>query len=320
MRLLFIGTGEIGVPALRHLHHHPDLEVICVVTQPDRPAGRKRELKPSPVKLQALQAGLPLFQPEKIRAPESLAFLRPLKIDLAICMAYGQILPRAVLEVPKHGCWNLHASLLPRHRGAAPIQSAILAGDPETGVTVMQMDEGLDTGAMLWKESTAIDPDETAGELHDRLAEVARLALAEALDRFERGQLPATQQDDTQATYAPKLSVESARIDWANPAEQLQRTIRAMAPWPGAWSPLEISPATVRKVKLHRAQIDPREGPPGSILSATEAGLVVACGKGSLSLTELQMEGRRALPVADFLRGAGLTPTSRFQMPEAHAS
>jgi len=320
MRLLFIGTGEIGVPAFRHLLTRPGITVVGVVTQPDRPAGRRRELKASPVKLAAMEAGVPLLQPEKIRTAESIDSLRLLEPDLAVCMAYGQILPESVLTIPRHGCWNLHASLLPRHRGAAPIQSAIMAGDSETGITVMQMDAGLDTGDMLWKESTAIEPEETAGELHDRLAEVARDALAAALDRFERGELIPTPQDESRATYAPKLSVDSGRIDWTEPSQSLSRTIRAMAPWPGAWSQLELTPGSVRKVKLHRAVVDTMQGEPGAILAADEKGLVVGCGMGSLRLTQLQMEGRRDLPVAEFVRGAGLTPTSRFQMPERRSS
>jgi len=315
MRALFIGTGEIGVPALKLLHDRPEVDLTAVVTQPDRPAGRHRELKPSPIKLAALELGLTILQPEKIRNPEALDALDQYAPDLAVCMAYGQILSQKALEIPRLGCWNLHASLLPRHRGAAPIQAAILDGDPETGITVMQMDAGLDTGDILLKKSTPIAPSETAGQLHDRLAGIAAESLGATLDAFQAGTLHPTPQDESLATYAPKLSAQTAGLDWNRSASALEHQIRAMIPWPGSWSTLPLHGRS-KKVKFQRARVEPGEGEPGTLLEANPDGLLIACGDAkALRVLELQIEGRKPMAAVDFLRGSPLKPGLRFVTP-----
>jgi len=303
MRIVFLGTGEIGVPSLRALAREHD--VAAVFTQPDRPAGRDLKLRPSPVKVAAGDLGLPVSQPEKIRRPEAVAELQTLGAELMVVAAYGQILPRSILELPRFGCLNVHASLLPRHRGASPIQAAILAGDAETGVTIMQMDEGLDTGAMLRKAATPIGPRETAGALHDRLAEMAPEPLLEVIRALARGSLAPEKQDESLATYAPKLSKQDGRVDWRKPAAEIDRVIRAMTPWPGAFT--FLPGATPRLLKIHRAALSGGEsGEPGTLLETSPRGIVVAAGAGALVLEEVQLAGGRRLAAADFLRGCPL--------------
>src|SRR2546423_5819139 len=240
MRILFIGTGEIGLPTLGMLSNWREHKLVGVITQPDKPAGRNQKLTwPSPKKaVKDLSLALPVLQPARIKSLESVDALRALKPDVIVVMAYGQILPREVLEIPKVACLNLHASLLPRWRGAAPIQAAIAAGDRETGITVVYMDEGLDTGDILLQRKIEIRPEETGGSLHDRLAQIAPEALVESLRLLVVGNSPRTAQDKSLATYATKLSREDGRLDWSEPAEMIERKIRAFNPWPGAFMEL----------------------------------------------------------------------------------
>ena len=239
LKLVYLGSGDIGLPTLRALlaSRH---ELLAVVTQPDRPVGRHQTLTAGPIKALALAAGVPVFQPERIRRPEVVETLRALGADVFVVFAYGQILPKAVLDAPREACLNLHASLLPRHRGAAPIQAAILAGDAESGLTVMYMDEGLDTGDALLERRFALSPDETGGSLHDRLAEMAPEALSEALDLLASGNASRRPQDPALATHAPKLDRQSGRIDWSLDAAFLARLVRAMNPWPGAFTTVSV--------------------------------------------------------------------------------
>ena len=293
LRIVFAGTPEF---AARHLQAlldagHP---VVGVYTQPDRPAGRGQKLMPSPVKQLASQHNIPLFQPSSLRDPMAQAELAALRPDLLLVVAYGLILPQAVLDIPRLGCINSHASLLPRWRGAAPIQRAIQAGDGESGVTLMQMEAGLDTGPMLCTVTTPISTEETAGSLHDRLAELGAQAMAAAIGPLVRGELRGEKQDDSLATYAHKLNKDEARIDWQQPATELDRQIRAFNPWPISHAQLNGE-----TVKVLSAVPEQASGPAGTILSANKDGLTVACGEGALRLTRLQMPGGKALAFAD---------------------
>jgi len=305
MRVVFIGTGEIGVPVLRWLLEAREHELVGVVTQPDKPAGRSQRMQAPPIKTAlAENSSVPLFQPERIKREETVEVLRAIRPDVAVVMAYGQILPRRILEIPRLGCLNLHASLLPRHRGAAPIQAAIVAGDQETGVTVMYMDEGLDTGDILLESRLAIAPDETGGSLHDRLAEIAPAALKEALEQMEAGTAPCVPQDPAAATYAPKLKREHGRIDWTEPAPVLERKIRAFNPWPGAGTVFRDDAGGEHKVKIFAAALVGGESStPGEIILGAGENLVVAARGGALSLREVQLEGKKPMKAADFVRG-----------------
>lgn len=299
MRVLFIGTGDIGLPSLEWLLDTPKHEIVGVVTQPDKPVGRKQVLTPPQVKVRALAAGIQVIQPPKIR--HAVEELKAFNADVAVVVAYGQILSRAVLDVPKFGCLNIHASLLPRHRGAAPIQAAIRDGDAETGVTIMFMDEGLDTGDILLMKRLPITADDTGGSLHDKLALQAPAALEEALDLLAAGHPPREKQDDAQATHVRKLTRQDGRIDWKRPAIELDRLVRAFTPWPGTSCMFGDA-----QMKIHRAQLIPNADAcptPGTIVSADEQGIVVSCGSGLLNLLEVQIEGGKRLPAADFLRG-----------------
>jgi methionyl-tRNA formyltransferase len=293
MRIVFAGTPEF---AAQHLQALLDAkrQVVAVYTQPDRPAGRGQKLMPSPVKQLALQHDIPVYQPQTLRDPAAQAELNGLQADLMVVVAYGLILPQAVLDMPRLGCINSHASLLPRWRGAAPIQRAIEAGDTESGVTVMQMEAGLDTGPMLLKASTPIKAGDTGGSLHDRLAELGSAALVQAVAALEAGTLVGEIQDDAQATYAHKLNKDEARIDWQRPAVELERRVRAFHPWPICHSTLEGA-----AVKIHAVETAAGQGTPGQILEASKDGLEVACGEGSLTLTRLQLPGGKALAVSD---------------------
>lgn len=293
MRIVFAGTPEF---AAQHLQALLDAgrEVIAVYTQPDRPAGRGQKLMPSPVKQLALQHDIPVHQPQTLRDPEAQAELGSLQADLMVVVAYGLILPQAVLDIPRLGCINSHASLLPRWRGAAPIQRAIEAGDAESGVTVMQMEAGLDTGPMLLKVHTPIAPDDTGGSLHDRLAALGSNAVVEAVAALEAGTLAGEIQDDSLATYAHKLNKDEARIDWTQPAVELERRVRAFHPWPICHSTLDGA-----AVKIHAAEPGTGHGVPGQIIDADKNGLDVACGEGSLRLTRLQLAGGKALAFTD---------------------
>src|SRR2546430_7445036 len=296
MRVLFIGTGEIGVPVLRWLIESEEHELIGVVTQPDKPVGREQRIEAPPIKAALAGREVPVFQPKRIKSEEALAEIRALAPDVIAVMAYGQILPRTILEIRRMACLNLHASLLPRHRGAAPIQAAIVAGDRETGISVMYMDEGLDTGDVMLQTRTEIAPDETGGSLHDRLAKVAPVALKEALAQLQAGTAPRIPQDPSGATYAPKLERENGRIDWSEPAALIERKIRAFDPWPGAFTILRDETGTERKLKVFRSSLVPAE-------SSDPAKLVIAAKDGALRLEEVQLEGKRRMAAVEFLRG-----------------
>lgn len=293
LRIVFAGTPEFAAAHLQALLQ-AGLNVVAVYTQPDRPAGRGHKLTPSAVKQLALQHDLPVFQPQTLRAEEAQAELAALHADLMVVVAYGLILPQAVLDMPRLGCINSHASLLPRWRGAAPIQRAIEAGDGETGVTVMQMEAGLDTGPMLLKSITPIRPDDTGGSLHDRLAEMGPPAVLQAIEGLATNALHGQVQDDSLATYAHKLDKQDARIDWSRPASELALMIRAFNPWPLAHARWQEQP-----LKVWGADVADGNGSPGEILDCDKQGLLVACGEQALRLTRLQLPGGKPLAFAD---------------------
>ncbi len=300
LRLGFMGTPDFAVPALAALIEAGH-DVATVYSQPPRPAGRGHKLQPSPVHLFAESRGLAVRTPAALRDPAAQGDFVALGLDAAVVVAYGLILPKPVLAAPRLGCLNIHASLLPRWRGAAPIQRAILAGDAESGVTIMQMDEGLDTGPMLLQERTAIDPAETGASLHDRLSAMGAKAIVAALDGLAAGRLPATPQPADGVTYAAKLSREEARLDWRKPADALERQVRAFDPWPGAWFevPGDSGP---ERVRVLTARLDGgARGQAGWVAPGT---LSVSCGDGrALELVTVQRAGRKAMVANDFLRG-----------------
>ncbi len=311
LRLVFAGTPDFAAAHLRALLEWPGCEVIAVYTQPDRPAGRGKKLAASPVKQLALEHGLPVYQPLRLRDEAAQAELRALAPDVMVVVAYGLILPVAVLETPRLGCINVHASLLPRWRGAAPIQRAIEAGDTESGVTIMQMDVGLDTGPMLHTVRCDIAPDETGGSLHDKLAKLGTPALLQTLANLVAGRAQPQVQDDTLASYASKLDKTEAAIDWRQPADVIERRIRAFNPFPVCFGEIDGTRVKILKVTL----VDGR-GAPGELLA--DGGIRVACGDGrALVLLELQLPGGRALPVRDILNGhaALFAPGNRFDLP-----
>lgn len=308
MQIVFIGAGEIGLPTLRALLHTPKHQLIGVVTQPDKPVGREQRIQPPPIKAELAISSVPIFQPVRIRNDEVIAEIRRLAPDVIVVMAYGQILPKSVLEIPRIACLNLHASLLPRYRGAAPIQAAIVAGDTETGITVIYMDEGLDTGDMLLQAKLAILPNETGGSLHDRLAHVAPEALLGALDLLAKERAPRIFQQAADATYSPKLTRDDGKIDWSEPAELIERKIRAFDPWPGAFSQLSDPAGKARKLKIFRASVSNQSiGAPGAIFTPNGGEVLVGTGRGALRLDEVQLEGKRRMSAADFLRGFSST-------------
>jgi len=294
MRIVFIGTGEIGVPTLSALQK-PEHELIGVVTQPDKPVGRDQKITAPPIKAALGGSKISILQPAKIKDSKAIDEIRALAPEVIVVMAYGQILPKAILEIPKVACLNLHASILPRWRGAAPIQAAIAAGDHETGITVMYMDEGLDTGDILLQRKIDIAPNETGDSLHDRLAEIAPEALLDALKMFPNA--PRIPQDKALVTYAPKLNRESGRINWNETAEAIERKIRAFNPWPGAFSDFND-----RKLKIYAASIVDLRGKAGEILRRDKQ-FVIAAADRALSLTEVQLEGKRRMSASEFLRG-----------------
>lgn len=316
-RVLFMGTPDFAVPTLRALVEcaapgrvwASGLNVIGVVTRPDKPTGRGRQVVYAPVKQYALQHDIPVHQPGSLRRPEAQELLRSLAPDLIVVAAFGQILPPEVLQLPRHGCLNVHASLLPRHRGAAPINAAILAGDAETGVTIILMDEGLDTGPMLAKRATPIGPEETAGELFDRLAALGGDVLIETLPLWLAGGITPEPQDDAFATLTRPLRKEDGRLDWSQPADVLARQVRAYTPWPGAFS--TWNGQQVKVLRAHPTSVAVGQHTPGTCFlarepmadGATDERLCCACGQGVLALEMIQLEGRRALPAADVLRG-----------------
>ncbi|WP_422352514.1 methionyl-tRNA formyltransferase [Stenotrophomonas sp. AR026] len=297
MRIVFAGTPEFAVSSLRAAARHH--EVVAVYTQPDRPAGRGRGLAPSPIKLEAVARGIPVYQPESLKDEAAQQQLRDLQPDLMVVVAYGLILPKAVLAIPTHGCWNVHASLLPRWRGAAPIQRAIQAGDAKTGVCLMQMEAGLDTGPVLLHQELPIAATDTGGQLHDKLAELGAQVLSDGLGLLRAGIKPiARPQPEQGVTYAHKLDKAEAKLDWAQDAGALARTVRAFNPWP-------ISEATLagERVRIHGAvALEADHGQaPGTVLAASRDGIDIACGQGALRLRVLQREGGKAITAADYL-------------------
>lgn len=296
LRVVFAGTPEFAVPCLDALLDSA-VEVCAVYTQPDRPAGRGRQPQPSPVKQRAMAAGLAVRQPESLRDSAERAALSALQPDLMVVVAYGLILPQAVLDIPRHGCWNVHASLLPRWRGAAPIQRAIEAGDTQTGVGLMQMERGLDTGPVMAERRLPISDQDTGGSLHDKLAALGADVLAEGLAALGRGQpLPARPQSEQGVCYAHKLDKAEARLDWRLPAMQLARRVRAFFPWPVA----EAQVAGER-LRIHAAEAVDGRGAPGAPLPAPRGELHIACGEGALRLLRVQREGGKVVAVADYL-------------------
>mgnify|MGYP003952248695 FL=1 len=291
MRIIFMGTPDFAVPALRALHAAGH-DIMCVYTQPPRPAGRGKKLMPSPVQQAAEELGLPVRTPVSLRNTEAQAEFAALNADVAVVAAYGLILPQAVLDAPMHGCLNIHASLLPRWRGAAPIHRAVLAGDAETGVTIMQMEAGLDTGPMLHKVAVPVGR-KTTGELFAELGDVGAAAMVEVL--ADLAAFPPEVQDDAAAIYAPKIDKAEAKIDWAESAEVIERKVRGLAPFPGAWFELEGE-----RVKLLLAEVVDASGAPGTV---RDDDFTIACGSGAIRPLKLQRAGKPVLARADFLRG-----------------
>ena len=309
MRIVFIGTGDIGLPQLRSLLNNRQHSVVGVVSQPDKPAGRQLAPRASEIKTCALEHCVPVWQPPKIRAPGAVEPIRAWAPDVVVVMAYGQILPRELLELPRLACLNLHASLLPRHRGAAPIQAAILAGDRESGITVMHMSEGLDAGDILLMKKLPIRRRETGGSLHERLAHLAPEAFDEALTLLQQGVAPRVPQDEALATYAPKLDRDDGTIDWREDAEKIERQIRAFNPWPAAFTLLPGRDGVSRKLKAFSAiRIRRRTGAPGEVLRADKNGLLVGTGAEALLLRDVQLEGKKRMSAGEFLRGHSVTP------------
>lgn len=310
--IVFMGTADLACASLQALLAAPGLRVVAVVSQPDKPRGRDLKLQPTPVKAVATAAHLPVLQPARARDPEFLEQLRALGPELIVVAAYGQILPQSLLDLPKFGCLNVHTSLLPRYRGAAPIQWAILDGLAETGVTIMQMDAGLDTGPILTQRTTPIAPTDNAQTLHDRLAVLGGELLVQTIPDWVAGRLTPRPQPAEGVTLARKITKEDGLMDWSQPAVVLWNRVRGFTPWPGAFTYL---PGAAKPVllKIWSAQVEEqRSGQPGEVLQADRHGIVVGCGQQALRLLEVQREGGRRLGVADFLAGHPLAPGTRL--------
>lgn len=306
MKVVFMGTGDIAIPSFKALIQS-EFELLALVTQPDKPVGRKQILTPPRIKEVALAADIPVIQPEKIRTAEVVQELQEYEADVFVVMAYGQILPKSILESPKQACINLHASILPKHRGASCIQAAIQQGDSETGITVMHMTEGLDEGDIIHVERTLIGKNETAGELHDRLADIAPTAMLHALKSLKSGDACREPQDDSLSNYAPKLLRQHGEIDWSRPAVEIEKTIRAYAPWPGTYTTYIGSRGQKKRLKIFpqtqlRASFSSQIGE----VKVEGESLSIQCGDGALLLNKLQPEGSKPMEVNDFLRGGSL--------------
>ncbi len=330
LRIIFMGTPELAAVSLQALLHEPAFHVVAVATQPDRPKGRELKLQPSPVKQIAMRAGLPVLQPEKARDENFIAELRRLEPDLIAVAAFGQILPKSILELPRFGCLNVHTSLLPKYRGAAPVQWAILNNEAETGVTIMKMDAGLDTGDILAQRATPIRPDDNAETLHDRLAHIGAELLVQTVQDYVTGKIQPHPQDSALATHVPKIKKTDGQIDWRLPATTIWNRVRAFTPWPGAFTflfgvpagkvaavsepPEGGTPNTARPqlLKIWEANVVSAAGEPGKILTADKSGIVVGCGEGSLKITVLQREGGRRMSAQEFLAGHALKSGQKF--------
>ena len=306
MRIVFAGTGEFGIPCLEALVASDDHFVLSVITQPDRPAGRAQKLLASPIKECALRHQLTVFQPEDVNSATSLSQIRYQKPDLMVVVAYGQILKKPILELPELGCWNVHGSLLPKYRGASPIATAVRDLQKRTGVTIMQMNEGLDTGDILGKVATRIRPGETTGLLHDRLAKKAGPLLLYLLERAKKGKLKSARQNSQEASVAPRMKKEDGKIDWAKNPEEIDAHIRAMQPWPGAYA--WVPDGTDQKMlKIFSVILSKRaKGKPGEIVEINSHGILVAAKKGGVLLREVQLEGRKRMTAVEYSRGAGI--------------
>lgn len=312
LRVIFMGTAELACASLAALLRAANLQVIAVVSQPDKPKGRDLKLQPTPVKAAALTAGLPVLQPARARDPAFIEELRQLQPELIVVAAYGQILPQAILDLPRHGCLNVHTSLLPRYRGAAPIQWAILDGLGETGVTIMRMDAGLDTGDILTQTSTSITADDNAQTLHDRLAQLGGELLVKSIPDYVAGRIAPRAQPAEGITYARKITKEDGRLDWTQSACVLGNRIRGFTPWPGAFTSQQVE-GKPRLLKIWSARVEEvGVAQPGEVLHTDRTGVVVACGQGALRILELQREGGRRLSVQDFLAGNELKAGERL--------
>jgi methionyl-tRNA formyltransferase len=310
LRIVFMGTPVLACASLRGLLAVPEFEVCTVVTQPDRPKGRQMHLQPSPVKELALAHGAPVLQPERARDPAFCEALRQVAPDLIAVTAFGQILPQSILDLPRFGCLNVHTSLLPKYRGAAPIQWALLNGDRETGATIMKMNAGMDTGDIVVCESIPITSQDTAATLHDRLAELGGSLLARSIPGYVAGTTIPVPQPKDGVSYAPKIKKEDGHVDWRQPARVLWNRSRAFTPWPGLFT--HLGGEHPRLLKLWEVEVTEVVGPPGRILSVGKSGIVVACGEGGLNLKSLQIEGGRRLAAAEFLAGHQLQPGSNL--------
>jgi methionyl-tRNA formyltransferase len=311
LKIVFMGTAELSCASLEKLARDKFFSIVAVVTQPDKPKGRELKLQFSPVKILAEKLNLPLLQPAKARDEKFISELRELKPDLIVVVAYGQILPQAILDLPKFGCVNVHTSLLPKYRGASPIQSVILDGETETGVTIMKMDAGLDTGDIITQTRTPISPEDNSQTLHDRLAQLGAELLARTIPDFVAGKIKPRPQPAEGASYAAKIKKEDGRIDWNQPAQKILDQLRAFTPWPGAFTFLKAEPKP-QLLKIWKAEIVERSGAAGEILQADKNGIIVACGLNALQILELQREGGRRMNAAEFLAGHSLKAGGKF--------
>jgi methionyl-tRNA formyltransferase len=332
LRIIFLGTAELSCASLQALAGDARFQIAAVVTQPDRPKGRELKPQPSPVKSLALRLGLPVLQPERARDEKFIAELRAWQPDLIVAVAYGQILPPAILDLPRHGCLNVHTSLLPKYRGAAPIQWAIANGDTETGVTIMKMDVGLDTGPVVSQRRTAIQPEDDSAVLHDRLAQLGAELLVQTIPDYVAGKIQPRPQPDAGASHAHKIKKDDGRIDWNQPAQTIENRLRAFTPWPGAFTflpkAMEGTASSVpsfaksqgsdkalpsKMIKIWRAEMVEKSGGAGEILSADKTGIIVGCGLNALRIIELQREGGRRMNAAEFLAGHSLKAGEKFE-------
>jgi methionyl-tRNA formyltransferase len=311
MTIVFMGTAELSCASLEKLAHDDRFRLATVVTQPDKPRGRDLKLQSSPVKVLAQKFHLPVLQPAKARDEKYIAELRGLAPDLIVVVAYGQILPQAILDLPKFGCLNVHTSLLPGYRGASPIQSAILNGETETGVTIMKMDAGLDTGPILSQRSTPILPEDNSQTLHDRLAQLGAELLAQTIPDYVAGKILPRIQPAEGASHSVKIKKEDGKIDWNEPAQKILNRLRAFTPWPGVFTHVQAEPKALL-LKIWRVEIVNRSGDAGSVLEADKNEIVVGCGKNALRILELQREGGRRMSAQEFLAGHPLSPGSRL--------
>jgi methionyl-tRNA formyltransferase len=315
LRIVFMGTAELACASLEKLAAQADFDVAAVVTQPDRPKGRDLKLRPSPVKELALRMQLSVLQPERARSDDFVRELQAIGPDLIVVAAYGQILPPSILELPRFGCVNVHTSLLPKYRGAAPIQWSILEDESETGVTIMKMDAGLDTGDILSQETTPIYPEDNSESLHGRLATLGADSLVRTVRDYVAGRIAPRPQPGEGVSYARKITKEDGLIDWSQPARALWNRVRAFAPWPGAFTHLPIGPGP-RLLKIWQAEVAQGAGQPGEILGANKTGIIVACGNDALRILTLQLEGGRRLSAQEFLKGHRLDPGTKFSAPK----